>query len=56
MERILVHLLTLKRLYEDDVVPTMVDDGDHLERIEDIDGLLRELGYKEEKDEEDQEA
>ncbi len=56
VQRIVLHLLILKELYEDDVVPTMVDDGDHAERIEDIENLLGKLGYKEEEGDEDDKA
>lgn len=56
LQRIVDYLLILKQLYEDEAVPPMVDESDPVERIAVIEDLLRTLGYREEKDEEDKQA
>jgi hypothetical protein len=43
-------LLILRDLYADEVVPTMVDAGDHGERLEKIVEVLDALGYRQEDD------
>ena len=40
---VISYLETLKQVYADNAMPTMIDDGDHEERIEDIDGLIEYL-------------
>lgn len=34
------HLEMLKSVYEDEIMPTMIDDGDHEERIAEIQELI----------------
>lgn len=34
------HLEMLKSVYEDEVMPTMLDSGDHEERVEEIQDLI----------------
>lgn len=40
LTKIVNYLETLKRVYADEVMPTVIDDGDHEERIEEIQTLI----------------
>lgn len=38
--KVVANLETLKQVYADEVMPTMIDDSDHEERIEEIQSLI----------------
>lgn len=50
-ESIIFHLLMLRSVYEDGVMPSLLDDGDAEERIGQLNDALAKLGYREEEEE-----
>lgn len=40
LSEIIKHLEMLKAVYEDEAMPTMLDDGNHEERVEDLQDLI----------------
>jgi len=43
LSQVISYLETLKQLYEAEVIPNMIDDGDENERIEEIEELIKWL-------------
>lgn len=41
IERIVDYLELLKQVYDDDAMPTMIDESNNEERVEDIEALLK---------------
>ena len=42
-KRIYFFLMVLRQVYEDGVMPSMIDDGDHEERINEIEDILTSI-------------
>lgn len=40
LSRAIAHLITLKEAYEQEVMPTMIHDGDHQEQIVELEELI----------------